>query len=275
MIRLLTDSAADMTANEARERGIELVPLNLSFPDFVYDQATDADFSTFYSLLKQTKGFPKTSQPAPEPFMTAFEAARDAGDTLIAILISGGLSGTLQSAQIAKDTVGYDGIHLIDSRIAIMPQRFLVEWADKLRREGKGVVEIVREIETLKERVVVFGMLDTLTYLQKGGRLSKAAALAGNLLRIKPVITIGDGAIVTAGRGRNFMTLIERFEETGYDPAYPVYFGYSYDAEKGKKLMEATLKKHAIARTGIFPIGGVIGAHVGPGGVAISFVKKA
>lgn len=274
MIKVVTDSGADITPREAQEMDIEVVPLKINFPDHPYDQEADEDYDTFYKLLKSEDTFPKTSQPPPEAFARVFEAAKKAGDTVIAVLISGGLSGTVQSAQIAKETVGHEDVHIIDSRTAIMSQRTLVEYAVRLRNAGEGVRDVIRKVEAICQRVRVFGMLDTLTYLYKGGRLSRTAAMAGNLLHIKPLITIKDGAIATSGRGRNFKAIIKQLDEIGFDPDFPVYFGFTADDTNCRKMMDQALANHTIPHTGIFPIGGVIGAHVGPGGMAISFVPK-
>lgn len=276
MIRILTDSASDITAKEAKDKGMEFVQLNIQFPGIAYDQYQDEDFSTFYQLLQTEKVFPKTSQPPPEAFAAIFQAAKEAGDSVVAILISSGLSGTIQSAQVAKELVDYEDIHIIDSRCAIMPQRILVEYAVSLRDAGGDVDTIVQKVSEIRDRVKVYGMIDTLTYLYKGGRLSKTVALAGNLLHIRPLITAKNGVIALVGRGRNHLALVKRFEEMGYDPDFPVYFGYSADDSNCNKLMHHVLEHHPeIEKTGMFPIGGVVGAHVGPNGMAISFVPKA
>lgn len=274
MIRILTDSASDITPAEAEAMDVALVSLNIHFADQAYDQAADIDYSRFYDLLEHGKAFPTTSQPSPDAFAKVFAQAKEAGDSVVAILISGGLSGTLQAAQIAKDTVGYEDVVLIDSRTAIMPERILVEYAVKLRDAGESVASMVAKVEALIPRVVVFGMLDTLTYLYKGGRLSRTAALAGNLLRIRPIVTAKDGVIALAGRGRNDQALIKKLDELGYDPAFPVYFGYTANDANCRRLMQHTMERYTFTDTGVYPIGGVIGAHVGPNGMAIAFVTK-
>lgn len=274
MIRIVTDSAADITPTQARVMGVEVVPLTIHFPGHAYDQAKDEDFSVFYRMLQNEKEFPTTSQPSPEAFARVFQAAKDAGDSVIAILISSGLSGTIQSAQVARDMVEGADVRIVDSHIAIMPQRILVEYAVQLRDQGVEPGEIVRRVESARDRLKVFGMLDTLTYLYKGGRLSRTVALAGNLLHIKPVITIKNHAIALDGRGRNHTALLKRFEELGYDPAFPVYFGYTANDANVQKLMKHVMEKFPLEKTGVFPIGGVIGAHVGPNGMAIAFVQK-
>lgn len=274
MIKFVTDSGADIAPQEAEKKGIALVQLSVTFAGSAYDMAADRDYATFYQRLKNEKAFPTTSQPPPEAFMVPFRAAREAGDTVVAVLISGGLSGTYQSAQIAKDAVGYDDIHLIDSRSAIMGQRLLLEHGMQLRDAGADAAGIVATLEGLAPRVQVYGMIDTLTYLHKGGRLSKAKALAGNLLHIRPLVTLAKGVIAIAGRGRNYNALLNPMEEKGLDPAYPVYFGYTADKAKALQAMQHALGQFHMAKTGLFPVGPVIGAHVGPGAMALAFVQK-
>lgn len=276
MIRILTDTAADITAKEAAAMGVELVALNIRFPEFpAYDAGKDVDFSEFYRLLEKAKEFPKTSQPPPEAFERVFREAKAAGDSVIGVMISSGLSGTLQSARVAMESAGFANAHLVDTRCAIMPQRILVERAVAMRDAGQPFQEIVDALEALRDRVKVYGMLPSLTYLYKGGRLPRTVALAGNLLRIRPVITARDGVIKLVGRGRGYQALLSRLEEApGFDPAFPVYFGYTGTDETAKKMMKQAMEQFPIQRTGIFPIGGLIGAHVGPGGFAVAFVQN-
>lgn len=274
MIRIVTDSSADIPKKEAAQIGVDVVELSVRFPDLAYNQAEDPDFSRFYELLKKTKGFPTTSQPAPADFQWIFEEAKAAGDTVVAILISKGMSGTFQSAEIARQAVGYPDIHLIDSRAAIMPVRILVEYALSLRAAGESVQGLLQKVEAVRDRVKVYGLLDTLTYLHKGGRLPKTVALAGNMLGIKPIVTTKDGQIALAGRGRNALALLSRLEIDGFDPEFPVYFGYSADDTNCLKLMKQASEQFPIRKTGMFPIGSIVGAHIGPGGNAISFVRK-
>lgn len=274
MIKFVTDSGADIAPQEAEEKGIAMVPLSVTFADSAYDMAADKDYNTFYQRLKNEKAFPKTSQPPPEAFMVPFRAAKEAGDTVIGVLLSGGISGTYQSAQIAKEAVGYDGIHLIDSRTAIMGQRLLIERGMQMRDAGADAASIVASLEGLVSRVRVYGLIDTLTYLHKGGRLSRAKALAGNLLHIRPLVTLADGVIAIAGRGRNYNALLKPMEEMGFDPAFPVYFGYTADKTKALQAMQHALTQYTLEKTGLFSIGPIIGAHVGPGAMAVAFVQK-
>lgn len=273
MVRILTDTASDITPSEAWERDIQLAELDVRFAEEAYDASADAGFRAFYRRLESGKVFPKTSQPPPEDFESAFEKAREAGDSVVAVLVSSGLSGTYQTAEMVRQAGGYADVHLVDSRTAIMSQRILTEHALRLRDEGLDAASIAEALRTLVPRVQVFGMLDTLTYLYRGGRLSRTASLAGNLLHIRPVITARDGVIAMVGRGRKYQAILKYLDEYGYDPSFPVYLGYTADASRAETLEKLLLEKHPdIRHTGIYPIGPVIGAHVGPNGVGIAFV---
>lgn len=274
MIRIITDSGSDITSVEAEAMGVLVVNLSVGFPGMMYNQEEDTDYSTFYKLLRTCKQFPQTSQPSPEAFAKLFQAAKDAGDSVIAILLSSGISGTYQAAKIAADMVKHEQLHVIDTKSAIMGQRILVEHAVAMRQESEPFERIITDVESLCARVSVFGMIENLTYLYKGGRLSKTVALAGNLLHIKPLVAVKSGVVKLVGKSRGFQTLLKKLaEDTGFDAAFPVYFGFSENNDTCVKMMKHALEQFAIVKTGIFPIGSLIGAHVGPGGFGIAFIS--
>ena len=177
-IRFLTDSTADILPEEAARRGLAVVPLKVIFGDDAYRDGIDLDHPTFYKMLGETKALPTTSQPTPDEFLTHFERAKEQGDSLICLLLSSKLSGTVQSARIAADLCGYDQIYIIDSEAAIIVLRALLDLGEKLRDEGKSAPEIVEELERVKKRWRVFGIVDTLDNLHKGGRLPASTAIA-------------------------------------------------------------------------------------------------
>lgn len=280
MLRIVTDSASDFTQAEILEKNIEMVNLSINFVDKSYEShQDDARFSVFYDLLMRAETLPTTSQPAPGQYAALYEDAKAKGDDMIVICLSGGLSGTYQSASIAREMVGYDRIFVIDSRQAIMALRAVVDYAIDLRDRNESTESIVDKIENIKEDVVVFGAVQTLKYLQMGGRLSKASAVVGNLLTIKPIITLEDGKVVmthkTRGRKAAMRYLESRLIELGYHEDHPVYFGYSRDYEAGKVFMDETVEKFGIKNyRGPSGIGGTIGTHVGEDGIAVAFFLK-
>lgn len=278
MIQIVTDSASDITLKQAEEMNIQIVPLTILFEDGVCPQETDEDFQIFYEKLIKENGLPKTSQPTPNKYLEIFRLAKEVGDEVLVITLSGGLSGTVQSAKLAKDLAGYERIEIIDSKQAILTQRMLVEYAVKLRDEGKTLDEITALVLKQREKLTVFGMLDTLTYLKKGGRIPASMALLGNLLRIKPVIILKDSVLEQLGKARGrkdgLKMLCAQMEQAEIDLSFPVYFGYTLDPEPTKQFQAEMEQKFQLKNTKLYPVGGVIGTHVGPNCVAVAFAVK-
>lgn len=278
MIQIVTDSASDITLKQAEEMNVQIVPLTILFEDGVCPQETDEDFQIFYEKLIKENGLPKTSQPTPNKYLEIFRLAKEVGDEVLVITLSGGLSGTVQSAKLAKDLAEYERIEIIDSKQAILTQRMLVEYAVKLRDEGKTLDEITALVLKQREKLTVFGMLDTLTYLKKGGRIPASMALLGNLLRIKPVIILKDSVLEQLGKARGrrdgLKMLCTQMEEAEIDLDFPVYFGYTLDPEPTKQFQAEMEQKFQLKNTKLYPVGGVIGTHVGPNCVAVAFAVK-
>ena len=280
MIQIITDSASDITLRQAQELNVHIVPVHIQFPDGPCPQETDEDLAAFYDRLIRAEELPTTSQPTPNEYLRLFEAAESAGDDVLVLTLSGGLSGTVGAARIAADLSGYERIRVVDTRLAISAQRILTEYAVKLRDEGMAIDDMVTELEAFLPRITVYGVIDTLTYLRKGGRIPASLSVLGNALRIKPVIILEDGILKTIGKGLGHgggkKLLWQRFEENTPDPAFPMYFIYTSDREMGRKFMEETVEKYGLQdfRTELIPIGGVIGTHLGTCGVGVSYVTK-
>ena len=280
MIQIITDSASDITLRQAQELNVHIVPVHIQFPDGPCPQETDEDLAAFYDRLIRAEELPTTSQPTPNEYLRLFEAAESAGDDVLVLTLSGGLSGTVGAARIAADLSGYERIRVVDTRLAISAQRILTEYAVKLRDSGMAIDDMVAELEAFLPRITVYGVIDTLTYLRKGGRIPASLSVLGNALRIKPVIILEDGILKTIGKGLGHgggkKLLWQRFEENAPDPAFPMYFIYTSDREMGRKFMEETVEKYGLQdfRTELIPIGGVIGTHLGTCGVGVSYVTK-
>ncbi len=278
-IRIITDSTSDISREQAEALNITLVPLKVIFGDHEYKEGVEITIDGFYEKLVQSEKLPTTSQPAPDDFLKYFNEAKAAGDSVIIMLIAGKLSGTVQSATIAKDMADYEDIYIIDSNTAITGLRILVEYAVKMRAEGKGAAEIAATIESLKDRVVLLAMVDTLEYLHKGGRLSKSSAILGTLLKFKPVITLKDGAIGVVGKERGvnkgIAKILESINEFGeIDLTYPVNLGYTAEDSKCILLKEKLEEKYKSKNFRMFPVGCVVGTHVGPGACVLTYIKK-
>ena len=159
-IRIITDSSADFDSAVAKRRNIDVVPMSIQFGDASFLAGRTLSNEVFYKLLQEKKENPTTSQPTPEAFLRLFQEAREAGDQVVAVVLSGALSGTLQSAVIAKELCQYEPIYLVDSRSASAGIQILVNYACKLRRSGLGAADIAGELERLKERVRIFAVIE-------------------------------------------------------------------------------------------------------------------
>ena len=169
-IRVITDSSADFDAAVAKRRKIDIVPMTIQFGSASFVAGKTISNDVFYQLLQESKTFPSTSQPTPAAFLRDFEEAKASGDQAVVVLLSGALSGTLQSAEIAKEMCGYEPIYIVDSVTATAGIQILVNLACKLRDSGLPAAAIARELEAIKEKIRIFAVVDTLEYLRRGGR---------------------------------------------------------------------------------------------------------
>ena len=167
-IRVITDSSADFDAAVAKRRKIDIVPMTIQFGSASFVAGKTISNDVFYQLLQESKTFPSTSQPTPAAFLRYFEEAKASGDQAVVVLLSGALSGTLQSAEIAKEMCGYEPIYIVDSRSATAGIQILVNLACKLRDSGLPAAAIAEEVERLKDKVRIFAVIDTLEYLRRG-----------------------------------------------------------------------------------------------------------
>lgn len=278
MIRILIDSSADYTAEEAKQNNLELVSINITMGGKNYLDGVDLTRDEFYDLLVASEEFPMTAQPSPQEFVDIFEDVKEKGDQLVYLSLSSGLSGTFQSATLAKSMVEYDEIYLVDTLSATRAIRLMAEYACKLREEGIDAATIAAKLEEFKSRVVIYSAIDTLEYLQKGGRLSKAAAAVGELANLKPIITVtqeGKMAVPAKALGRNkaLSTLVKLVSEKEVDTTFPIYSLYAVGEENTEKL-EQKLGKEGIRVTKRLQVGSTIGCHIGPGAYGVIFVTK-
>ena len=280
MIRIVTDSAADLTAAELNAPGVIVVPMTVTFMDGT-SQEDDGTMTKddFFARLASDSKLPRTSQPSPASFMQAYEDAAAAGDEVIVITIAQKLSGTFQSARLAAADADF-APYIVDSESASQGEALLVREAVRLRdEEHLSAEEIFNALEQFKKRVRIVAVVDSLKHLQKGGRLPAAVALVGGALGIKPVLALQDGAIklVDKGRGRPG-ALVAMFKQLdalgGIDPRY----GYTLLYSDNKQLIAPVhhYMHQNLQLTGghVAQLGPTIGTHVGPGVVGVVFVAK-
>ena len=191
-VQIIIDSAADYDKQEMEERNLICVPLTVTFGEKSYQDCFELTKDEFYKKLLEKKEYPKTSQPSPDAFLTHFKKAKENGDSVVAILLASGLSGTYQSANIAKQMADYDDIYIIDSKNAIAAIRMLTEVALEMRQKGCTGAEIAKKIDELKDRTSLRVVIDTLEYLYKGGRLTRAQAGIGEFAKLKPIVRLNE-----------------------------------------------------------------------------------
>lgn len=278
MIRIITDSAADFSQQALAHHRIVCVPMHIAFGEDSYTDGLDLPPELFWHRLTSGEN-PKTSQPSPDDFLTVFHDVKDAGDEAVCVLLSSALSGTLQSALIAKDMTEGAEIHVVDSLNAAIAQQVLVLRACQLRDEGMPAAEIARDLESFRRRIRLYACLDTLEYLARGGRIPQAAASLGSLIHLKPLVTLSaDGQVELAGKGmgrhRATEALVKLATEHPADPAFPILPIYAQSAENCvpliKKLCAAGM---ACREEDALPIGPTIGTHIGPGAFGVVYVE--
>ena len=278
-VKFIVDSASDILPEECAQLGLIHLPMKVIFGTEEYADAVDMTHREFYEKLIESDELPTTCQIPPAEFAEACEKVVAAGDEAVVVTVSGKLSGTYQSAMIAA--MEYPGkVFVVDSRSVSLGQRILIQHGLSLAEQGFGAEDIARMLEFQREKIRVMALLDTLEYLKKGGRLS--SAVAGTLLSIKPVIGLDDGAVAMIGKargskqGNNLLRLLIS-QCGGINFEMPFCLAYS-------GLSDAMLKKYITdsaelwqGKTECLPIatvGCAIGAHTGPGAIAIAFFEN-
>lgn len=278
-VKIIVDSTADLSKN--LEDKVITVPITICFGNTEYIDGVDISNHEFYEKLIENDVLPTTSQPSPDKFQQVFEEIKANGDTAVVITISSKLSGTFQSANIARE--GFeDCVYIVDSGTVAIGSGILVDYAFRLVEEGKTAEEIYTELIDVRENIYLVALLDTLEYLKKGGRISSATAFAGTLLSIKPVINVVDGVINTLGKARGSKQgnnlLVKEIEAAGgVDFDMPLLLGYTGLTDiLLKKYIEdsAYLWEESVSSLNTNIIGSAIGVHAGPGAVAVAFFKK-
>ena len=276
MIRIITDSTSDLT-DRAAELGIDVLPLTVHFGEETYRDGVDLTNAAFYEKLASCEVLPKTAQINPEGFQDLFRRYVEAGDDIIGIFIASELSGTCQSAHIARAAVSEEHIFLIDSRSATSGAILLVLEALKLRAAGKSASEIYKAVTALSQRLRLFICTSTLKYLKMGGRISPEAAEQGTLMGISPIISIKEGVVSAAGKARGqkaaYQWMIEQMSMYPPDPQYSFVFCNSDNAAGMMQFRQAVGEQYDVSSAQCNELGAVVGTHVGPGAVGVAYIE--
>ena len=258
-----------------------MLPLKTIFGQEEFLDGVTLDHVTFYNKLIESDVLPTTSQLSPFDYEQKFHEAVERGDDVVCIALSSKLSGCYQSASIAAEE--FPGkIVVVDSRSVAIGERILVQIALKARDEGKSAPEISALLEEHIQKLRLIALVDTLEYLKRGGRVSSAAAFAGTLLGIKPVIAVEDGAVSILDKARGskngnnmLMTLVEKNGGINFDLPFALAYSGLDDSMLQKYISDsASLYEEKADHLPVCTIGSTIGTHVGPGAIAVAFFSN-
>lgn len=276
-VQIITDSTSDLTEQEQRELNVHMLHMRVIFEDGVYTDGVDITKEQFYEKQAQAKILPKTTQVNPQEYCDAFEPLLAGGDEVVAIIMSSRLSGTFQSAQIAKDMVkGGERLHLVDSLNVTIGEGLLVREAVRMRDAGATGTQIAAALEELKHRVRFVAFIGTLKYLKMGGRISTSTAVLGTMLGISPVVAIVDGEVKSVGQVRGKQKILsytlDFFREYPVDSRHCVVFGHSRCLETMEVYRDKCVQALGIRDYAWDELGAVIGTHSGPGCYGVAYI---
>lgn len=281
-VRIVTDSTADIPLEVREKLGISMVPLKVLFGEETYLDGVTIQNEEFYAKLVSSPVLPTTSQPSPNEFSEMYEQllAEDAEGPIISLHLSAALSGTYQSAVIAQSMLEEAGdITIVDSKSASYGFGMRAIRAAEMAQAGESKEAILAELQRLESEMQIYFLVDSLEYLQKGGRIGKASALIGSILNIKPILSLDpDGTVYPVDKVRGTkkaMTRVLELLKQRFDAQEPVSMTIAWSSGQGTAMeLCEYLKGHFnIQKIGFTTIGAVIGTHTGPGLSAVFMYK--
>jgi DegV family protein with EDD domain len=279
-IAIFTDSASDLDPAVAAAEGISVVPLLVNFGSETFRAGVDLSTEQFWERMTAPDApWPTTAASSPGEFKDAYENAFAAGaEAIVSIHVAGTLSGTIKSAQIARDMLPDREIHVVDSLGASMAEGVLAELGVKLAAEGRPAAEIAEILESRAPDMRMYVMLETLDYLRRGGRISGARAAIGTLLSVKPIIAVKDGVVDTADRVRTRAKARERLVELICErpiERLAILHTMSPDVEAFRELVISRSVGLDDDGVSINLVGASVGPHIGPGAVGAAILYRA
>lgn len=276
-VKIVTDSSCDLPAEIVQELGITVVPLYVRFGEEVYREQVDISLDEFYQRLEHGPIHPVTIQPSPQDFVTAYQKVAPEADGIVSIHISSKLSGTCNSALQGKKLLEKDfPIEVVDSQTITVGLGIICIAAAKMAKAGESLASVVEEVKQMIPNIRLLALLDTLKYLQKGGRIGKAKALLGSILNVKPMITLKEGEVVPAGQTRSRSKGIERlfsFVESASN-IEDLAIAYNTTPDEAQALAERLGSLFTKEAVRVVRLGTTLGVHMGPGGLAVGIREK-
>ena len=271
---LISDSTSYLPENLINDYGIIIIPLNLHLEGKSYKEGRDISHADFYHIFESSKMFPTTSQPSAGEFLEVFQSLAP-GDEALVILISAELSGTVQSALLARNMLENErqNIHIVDSRSSSMGMGFQLLKAGEMFTQGRTMTEVIEEVERIKIQQEIYFIVDDLEYLVRGGRLSRSSGLIGNLLQLKPVLTLKDGKIELFDKVRTSSRAIKlMMEQVEKNKSWLTQLAVIHiQAEEQALKLQKNLQEQYGITVVVSEAGPVIGSHTGPGTLGIAF----
>lgn len=277
-IKIITDSTSDISLEEARKLDIEILPLNIHFGEKTYKDGVEICADEFFNKLVNSDVYPKTSQVNVEEFTDCFQKHINNNDKVIGIFLSSDLSGTFQSAKIAKDIISSEDVAIIDSRTVSIALKSIVLKAVELKNNELDFNSICEKIEEIKHKAVLLAILEDLTYLKKGGRLSGAATVVGNILSLKPIITSVDGKIIVTEKCRGtkaaYTKLVSLAVDKGIFNGDCICVGHGFSEDKFIYVKNELQSKDNSVKIIDSRLGPTVGLYAGPNCTGIGFIQK-
>lgn len=276
-VRVMTDSTVDLPPEQADALGIVVVPLTVFFGDEAYLDGVELDNAGFYRKLASSKDLPRTSQPSPASFQEAFTRLIDEGaDAILSVHLSSKLSGTYQSACTARDTLPDDvkriPIEIIDSKSISVGMSRAILLAAQEARDGLGLEEIKARVLDQLARTRILAVLDTLEYVRRGGRIGGARAMLGNMLSVKPIVSLKDGEVVPVEQPRTRSKAYARIAQLLSEAGKIEHVSIAEASEEVGQQLAQAVKAVYSGELPIYRLGAVLGTHTGPGTAAIAYV---
>ena len=276
-VKVITDSTADLPPALAEELGITVVPLNVHFGTEVYRDGVEITADEFYQRLVTESRLPTTSQPTPGDFLSAYDEMGQTTDEIISVHISAKLSGTMNSAtQALEEYAGSSRIEIVDSMQGSMGLGVVAIAAAEAASRGGGLDDVVAETRAAIPKVGFMGLVDTLEYLEKGGRIGKAQAFVGSLLRIKPLLTIRDGEAHPLERARTRAKGVDRMCELVQEqmPLKDLAVVYTTTLDEARALAQRLQSFLPQGEVILSQVGPVVGTYLGPGVLGVALRKQ-
>lgn len=272
MIRVVTDSAADLPADVRTRLGITVIPLTVRFGTETFTDGVDLDTSSFWRRLEADSGLPETAAPSAGAFIDAFERlATDGEDGIVVVSLSSRLSATHQAAVIAAENFRRIPVRVVDSQTVSMAQGLVAIAAAEAGGAGSSLDEVTVVATNAVSRVDILVALDTVDFLRRGGRIGGAQAMIGGLLDVKPLLTVEDGVVTAAGRVRTRSkaraAIIDRALAHRNAQRMAVLHGGSDDIDEVVDAIRAAVGEHVV----VAELGPVVGTHAGPGTIGVAY----